>query len=500
MGHGSRVARRLAVAALSIAGCAQRAAQTPSPTTAASTVASTVASRAPARTLAAGDPASDSAPAIQSALDAAGASGGGTVELGSGTFAIRRALRIPSRVTLRGAGSGRTRVVLVALDTRLPDNPKECPPSTPRPGIPSVAIYNGAQGLVRQVRPYYPATGTCGDTVVPPMPPDRDVVLASLTVDCNTRALWPGPRQEAGNGNMACASFDGVIGLTLDDVVIHDAAIDGVALGWSEGVYDFAILRSRVEGSGRFAIGWITAARGRIADSVLDGNAAGGIDLEPIGAFGDSGVAHDVTVEDVRIVGTARRPELAFGRDDGIALCFSRAGVTRGIHVERVLMEDLRGVAMRLAWGGDYDDIRIGIDARRVAIGGVFSSLHGHGSATIEGRFEDVGGEPGVLGAAVGLGGDERGWRVGPLSIRQEPAWANASAVVLGARVRDVVLRDIDLRLGCNPDHSVCRKTRLVTQTGQRAPDDAKWPMRTAVHPSVRIERCAMHAEPPRAD
>src|SRR5437868_4469855 len=80
------------------------------------------ASGASAASSAASYPSSsvDRAPEIQAALDAAGAAGGGVVRLGAGLFPLRRALSVPSRVTLRGAGSGRTTLLLVALDTRLP--------------------------------------------------------------------------------------------------------------------------------------------------------------------------------------------------------------------------------------------------------------------------------------------------------------------------------------------------------------------------------------------
>ena len=55
-----------------------------------------------------GDGAANDAPAIQTALDAAGAAGCGTVFLSPGTFLVGNSLSIPSNVTLQGAGSGAT--------------------------------------------------------------------------------------------------------------------------------------------------------------------------------------------------------------------------------------------------------------------------------------------------------------------------------------------------------------------------------------------------------
>lgn len=57
-----------------------------------------------------GDGAANDAPAIQSALDAAGAAGGGTVSLPVGTFLVGAPLAIPSNVALEGAGIEATTV------------------------------------------------------------------------------------------------------------------------------------------------------------------------------------------------------------------------------------------------------------------------------------------------------------------------------------------------------------------------------------------------------
>lgn len=57
-----------------------------------------------------GDGVTDDTDAIQAALDAALAAGGGTVLLAAGTFLIRRPLVLGSRVTLAGAGMGVTTI------------------------------------------------------------------------------------------------------------------------------------------------------------------------------------------------------------------------------------------------------------------------------------------------------------------------------------------------------------------------------------------------------
>ena len=60
----------------------------------------------------------DSTAAIQKALDAAGAAGGGVVFIPRGVYVLSAGLKIPAQVTLRGAGQGQT--VLSWIDENLP--------------------------------------------------------------------------------------------------------------------------------------------------------------------------------------------------------------------------------------------------------------------------------------------------------------------------------------------------------------------------------------------
>ena len=60
----------------------------------------------------------DSTAAIQKALDAAGAAGGGVVFMPRGVYVLSAGLKIPAHVTLRGAGPGQT--VLSWIDENLP--------------------------------------------------------------------------------------------------------------------------------------------------------------------------------------------------------------------------------------------------------------------------------------------------------------------------------------------------------------------------------------------
>lgn len=59
---------------------------------------------------AAGDGVTDDRAAIQAAIDAASAAGGGVVFLPAGTYLIKRPLFLPSKVTLMGAGRGATTI------------------------------------------------------------------------------------------------------------------------------------------------------------------------------------------------------------------------------------------------------------------------------------------------------------------------------------------------------------------------------------------------------
>ncbi|GEM_PF-1019873 len=72
-----------------------------------------------------GDGRSNDAPAIQAALDAAAAAGGGRVALAPGTFLIGATLRVPSNVQLVGAGSATVLSAADQLNTHVLRNADE---------------------------------------------------------------------------------------------------------------------------------------------------------------------------------------------------------------------------------------------------------------------------------------------------------------------------------------------------------------------------------------
>jgi hypothetical protein len=429
------------------------------------------ASDAECVTLADGDSAqpTDNAPALQACLDRAGTQPRGHVKLPPGVYGIRRALSIPSGVTLEGAGADRTTLRLTALDTpALPLVPPECDGPDPGfpPSVPSAAIYNPGNQWFLSHYWYDPNNGRCyANGAVYPAPADHDIGLSHLTVDCNGEALWHG---QASEGNAGCLYFEHLSGLTMDDVVERDGAVDGMDLGWGSdlGVDGFRITHSHFQHNRRFGFGWIEASDGLFEDSSFDDNGGGGLDMES-----DAAVYrfHDVRFHRSAFTGRPNNPAY----DYGIILALDQGPfVNSNLDFDDVTVSGFRAYGLMLAWGGAYD-LRFRGEMRDLGLGCVVDSKSALDPTAphrmeLSGQFVHC--STNANNPAVRVGEDgARGWEIGPLTIDQTPSWSNGSLLWLEPGNRDFLIHDVQARLTCDHDSSGCAASNFMYQTGYPA-------------------------------
>jgi hypothetical protein len=267
-------------------------------------------------------------------------------------------------------------------------------------------------------------------TTVPPA--DTNIKVRNLTVDCNSMGIW-GAQQTAGSANQACVFWDNLSGLLMEDVIVKNGNLDGMALGWNHLVEHFTIVNSQVNTSGRWAVSWGMASNGQFAEVSMTGNCAGGVDEEPILVWAPTAVTFSgVTVSGPQDSSCSTIPG-GRGVDSGFAIAFTGGATTSGVHLDGVTVEDVAGVGLLFQRGGNYQDVRFDGTIRNAAVLGIQSTATGYGTVSISGQIINSGESSALNGALWLQSGYESGWNIGPLLIEHSPIFSNTSDINIGS-------------------------------------------------------------------
>src|SRR5262249_41180562 len=112
----------------------------------------------------------------------------------------------------------------------------------PETVVSSAAITNKGNYMLHSERPAPPCLGcNCGQAaLVNAPPPDDPITLEGFTIDCNGADIFRAHDgdvvpQMAGSDNAGCLSFANLEALTMSDVSVVHATVDGMDLGLTGG-------------------------------------------------------------------------------------------------------------------------------------------------------------------------------------------------------------------------------------------------------------------------